>query len=251
MNDYRQQVANRFGSAALTYDAHSEVQRHAARQLAQRIATASLPPRPRVLELGCGTGHLTTRLLTHLPGAQIRATDIAPAMVAACAARCGGSPRIDFAVMDACRITSVDFYDLICANLAAQWFDDLPATLDRLMQRLAPGGLLALSLLGADTFREWRTAHEQLGLTPGTPVYSSPDQYQRALSRHGCLRLDHECWSDSASDAMAFLRSLRAIGADTPVAGHMPLSAAELRRVMRVLAPTTTYQLIYAGLVRQ
>ena len=260
MNDYRQQVASRFGSAAHSYDAHSHVQRHTAQQLTQLIAAAALPPRPRVLELGCGTGHLTARLLTHLPGAQILATDIAPEMVAACHTRCGDSPRIDFAVMDACRPhasggsgwsrpASVDFYDLICANLAAQWFDDLPATVRRLMQQLKPGGLLALSLLGADTFREWRAAHAQQGLMAGSLRFPTLTECHAAFTGER-ITLTREIWVEQSPSPMEFLRGLRAIGADTPTAGHAPLSAGNLRRVMRSLGPTLTYELIYARLVR-
>lgn len=175
--DFSQRVAGRFDAAAATYDAHSPAQRHAAARLAGLIAAASLPPRPRVLEIGCGTGHLTERLALHLPGAQILATDIAPAMVATCRARLGTAPRFAYAVMDGTRPTFAGHednghrsagFDLVCANLAAQWFVDQPATLARLATLLAPGGLLALSLLGAATFREWRAAHAQRGLSAGT-----------------------------------------------------------------------------------
>lgn len=248
MSHFRQKVARRFDSAAQSYDAHSPVQRLAAAQLAGRIATASLPPRPRVLELGCGTGHLTARLLDHLPGATLLATDIAPAMVAACRARFGGRTGLDFAVMDACHPANLSGFDLICANLAAQWFDDLPATLAALAQRLAPDGLLALSLLGPDSFREWRAAHAALGLQPGTLVFRTPDEYRAAFPYAGELALDSALHIDRPASAIDFLRALRAIGADTPAPGHAPLSAASLRQAMRALGsvPAITYELIYA-----
>ena len=258
MSDFQQRVAARFDSAAATYDNHSTVQRHAAARLASLIATASLPPRPRVLEIGCGTGHLTERLACHLPGAHILATDIAPAMVAACRQRLAHHPRIEFAVMDACRPhqlggsgsrrpASADFFDLICANLAVQWFADLPAALAGLVQRLAPGGVLALSLLGAETFREWRAAHERLGLRAGTQALRTYVDYADVFPQTGTLHMSSELWVDQPGSALDFLRGLRAIGADTPVAGHAPLSATAMRRVLRSLGtPVITYELIYS-----
>ena len=248
MSEFRQRVARRFDDAAQSYDAHSAVQRLAAQQLAGRIVTAALPPRPRVLEIGCGTGHLTTLLADRLPGAAILATDIAPAMVDACRQRLQHHPRLDFAVMDACHPAGADFYDMICGNLVAQWFEDLPGALAGLAHCLAPGGLLALSLLGPESFREWRQAHAALGLKSGTLAFRSAETYRAAFPPGGKLVMNSALHIDPAESGMAFLRSLRAIGADTPVPGHAPLSAANLRRALHALgpAPAITYELIYA-----
>lgn len=245
--DFSQRVATRFATATATYDAHSPVQRHAAARLAERIATASLPPRPRVLEIGCGTGHLTERLLRHLAGARILATDLAPTMVAACRHRLSGFPNLDYAVMDGTRPAADGEFDLICGNLVAQWFRDLPAALDGLAQRLAPGGLLAFSLLGAGSFRTWHAAHEQHGLQAGALRFPTPERCRAAFPA-GELTLVGEHRIDRPDSALGFLRGLRAIGADTPAPGHRPLTAGELRRVLATLGetPEIDYELIYA-----
>ena len=247
MNNFRQRVAARFGAAADTYDAHSPAQRHAAARLAGLIATAGLPPRPHVLEIGCGTGHLTEHLALQLPGARIIATDIAPAMVAACRVRLGDVPRLAYATLDGTQPAVRGPFDLVCANLAAQWFVDQPAALASLTALLAPGGLLAVSLLGAETFREWRAAHARQGLTAGTLPFPGVRQCRAAFPA-GQLRLDIETWIDHPASALDFLRSLRAIVADTPAPGHARLSPAQLRRVLHMMgdAPTIGYELIYA-----
>lgn len=245
LTDYHQRVAARFAAAAQTYDAHSIVQRHAARGLAGMIATAGLPPRARVLEIGCGTGHLTHLLTLHLPGARILATDIAPAMVAACRTR---RPALEYAVMDGTRPTVAGPFDLICANLAAQWFVDLPAALARLAALLAPGGMLAFSLLGAETFCEWRSAHARCGLVPGTPDFPTPAQCRAAFPAGGAMQVHVEPYVDRPANGLAFLRGLRALGAQTPAPGHVALSAAQLRQVMASLDTPLTmrYQLVFA-----
>lgn len=241
-------IATRFAAAAASYDAHSPVQRHAAQRLAGLIATAGLPSRPRVLEVGCGTGHLTHLLSLHLPGAAILATDIAPAMVAACRHHLAGLPRHSYAVMDGTQPTVDGPFDLICANLAAQWFADLPVALAGLAARLAPGGVLALSLLGTATFAEWRAAHEKLGLVAGARRFPDVEHCRAAFPSDGELWTTEEHHTDRPASALHFLRSLRAIGADAPAPGHAPLSAADLRRVLREFdaAPRATYEIIYA-----
>jgi malonyl-CoA O-methyltransferase len=160
----------------------------------------------------------------------------------------GDKTNIDFTVMDGCRPASTDFYDLICANLAAQWFPDLPAVLARLTCLLAPGGLLALSLLGKNTFREWRTAHSQFGLIAGTPAFPAVAEIPAQFPAAGNLRIATGNWIDRPGSGLAFLQGLRALGADTPHGAHTPLSAAQLRSVLRELGsqPAITYELIYA-----
>jgi len=246
MTRFDAQVAARFDAAAGSYDAHSAAQRHAAQRLVEHLVPLGLPPRPRILEIGCGTGHLTERLVRHFPGAHILATDIAPAMVAACQARVGKYPRIRFNVMDGCRPANADFYDLICGNLVAQWFDDLPGACTRLTAQLAPGGTLLLSLPGGETFREWKAAHARHGFVAGTQPLPTPAACRDALPP-GDNHIDTEYWIDRPADGLTFLRSLRAIGADTAAAGHKPLAPAQLRRVLRELGPqpALTYELIF------
>jgi malonyl-CoA O-methyltransferase len=247
---FHRRVAQRFATATASYDAHSAAQRHAAHQLAERIVSLGLPLRPhgpRVLEIGCGTGHLTELLALHLPDAQILATDIAPAMVGACRTRLGQHNRLAFATMDGTRPAVAGPFDLICASLAAQWFDDLPIACAQLTTLLAPGGVLALCLPGSETFREWRAAHTRLGLAAGTLALPTVDQCRAALPDHGSLHIEITYWLDQPQNGLDFLRTLRAIGANTPAPGHVPLPPAQLRRVLRELGatPTLTYELIY------
>ncbi|WP_131111263.1 methyltransferase [Sulfuricystis thermophila] len=242
----RKEIAARFAAAATTYDAHSAAQRHAAQRLAERLAALHLPPRPRVLEIGCGTGHLTVLLALHLPGATILASDIAPAMVAACRERLGTNTRIDFAVMDGAQPAVAGPFDLVCGNLVAQWFDDPRAAFAALSALLAPGGVLLLSLPGSETFREWRLAHAAHGLRPGARPLPTSQACLAALPP-GDNRIETEHWVDRPPQGIDFLRALRAIGADTPAAGHKPLGAGQLRRVLATLGPTPalTYEFLY------
>jgi ubiquinone/menaquinone biosynthesis C-methylase UbiE len=56
--------------------------------LRQALARCALPPRPRVLEIGCGTGILTCALAAALPTAQITAIDLDERLLAVARSRC-------------------------------------------------------------------------------------------------------------------------------------------------------------------
>ena len=234
MSGGRTGIAAAFARAS-DYDRHARVQRIVAEGLADRIAGLKLPRDARILEIGCGTGFLTQALLARGVSGQWLVTDIAPAMVARCRKRLGGSRDIDFAVLDGeqDRPPGAGSYDLVCSSLALQWFDDPASAATRMMAWLAPGGWLAFTSLLAGTFAEWRGAHEAEGLEPGSrslPERGLFDALMPELQADAHRVVQHV---DACGDARGFLRSLRAIGAQTPDAGHRPLGAAAMRRVMR------------------
>jgi len=224
-SDQHLRVAAMFDRAS-AYDRHAVVQRRVADRLAATIASLDLAPRPRILEIGCGTGFLSEALIDRLAGADWWITDIAPAMVERARARLGTSPNLRFAVMDGSAPDVPGRFDLICSSLAMQWFEDLPAAVERLRNLLAPGGLLVFSTLAGGSFAEWRKAH--CGTIPGTPDYPTAAE----LSAMG-LRVLVDSFAVRHEDARAFLRALKAIGAGLPRPGHVPLALSRMRQVMR------------------
>jgi ubiquinone/menaquinone biosynthesis C-methylase UbiE len=79
------------------------------------LARCALPPRPRVLEVGCGTGILTAALAAALPTAQITAVDLDEHLLAVARSRCPEA-RIRFERQDAAALPySTRSFDLaIC-----------------------------------------------------------------------------------------------------------------------------------------
>jgi malonyl-CoA O-methyltransferase len=209
---------------ACDYDRYAHLQAKVARQLADDIATHPLAKAPRILEIGCGTGFLGAELVDRLEDASWLMTDVAPTMVARTAKRFAGRSDVRVSVMDGEHPDGEERYDLICSNLAMQWFTDTQSTVERLRSRLAPGGLLAFTMLAEGTFHEWRAAH---GAEPGTPNYPCAAVLEeRGLS----VRVAHH--SIRYENARAFLRALKKIGAGTPRPGYEPLRPAALKRVM-------------------
>ena len=245
----KQRIGRAFAAAAPTYESRASVQRLAAERLAGMIAALPLPARPRVLEIGCGTGFLTAALGRSLPGAQIVATDLALPMIIACRA---ANPRPAYAVMDGERpCFAPASFDLVCASLAVQWFEEREASLNGLCRLLAPGGRLAFSTLLAGAFDEWRRAHENEGLEVGALDFAAPDELQHFSYEGAALSLVQERVVERHTDGAAFVRTLKAVGAGTPRPGRLPLSAPQLRRVLRrfeAAGAAATYHLGYAML---
>jgi malonyl-CoA O-methyltransferase len=237
---WKDSVLRNFDQASGSYDEAAATQRRIAGTLCRRILALPLPPAPEVLEIGCGTGFLGRILAPRLRGGWL-ATDLSPRMVAACART--ARPGMAVRVMDG---EHPDLpgrsFDLIVSNLAVQWFVDPAAGLIRLYGLLRPGGLLAVTTLGRDTFAEWRELCSAAGVEPGTPAYPTAEALAAKLGP-GCAVEARPC-PLPCRDLRGFLEHLRRIGARTRAEGHPGLSPAALRRILQVHG-TAPFQATY------
>lgn len=147
----------------------------------------------RICDLGCGRGDLTAMLAARWPDAEVTGVDLSPAMLADARAR---FPEIDWVEGDLADWTPGAPADLIFANAALHWLPDHDALFPRLMDQLAPGGVLAVQMpnnFAEPSHKLLRAIAEQgpwadkLAL-PRAPV-ASTDAYWRLL-RPLAARLD-------------------------------------------------------------
>ncbi len=154
----KETIRQRFSRAAATYDAHADVQKEVARELAARLPAARLPAAApaSILEIGCGSGNYTALLAGRFPDAEILALDFASGMVAAARRRLGESPRLALLCRDGEEFlaTSSRRFDLVTSNATLQWFDDPLAALAQMAGALHASGMLLCSLFGPETLGE-------------------------------------------------------------------------------------------------
>nr|WP_295739258.1 methyltransferase domain-containing protein [uncultured Acidocella sp.] len=231
-------IALHFAKAAKRYDEIAQVQPRVAAALAARLGGA---PR-RILEIGCGTGGLSQHLARLFPQAELVLTDISAEMLEICEARLGGRGRflrMDGQAPDA----GLGRFELIVSSLAMQWFEDLPASLERLAAMLAPGGEMRFATLGAGTFAEWRAV---LGDAGGLHAYPAASEFPWRA------QIEAEIFVEHHASGRAFLRALKAIGAQTPRAGHRPVSASVMRRALARTANgfDVRYEVLFGSYVK-
>lgn len=94
-----------------------------------------LAPKPgeRILDLGCGDGVLTLKLVE--AGASVLGTDADPAMVDAARAK-----GLDAEVMDGQRLSFEGGFDAVFSNAALHWMPDTAAVFTGVHRALKPGG---------------------------------------------------------------------------------------------------------------
>lgn len=127
---------------------------------------ARIPPLPaparRVVDLGCGPGHLTATLAATFPGAEVLGVDSSPEMVAAAAPHAG--PQVRFVEGDAATWVPAagEAPDVIVSNATLQWIDGHVELLDRWLSLLRPGGVFAFQVPGNFTSPSHRSFAEQV-----------------------------------------------------------------------------------------
>ena len=97
----------------------------------------------RVLDVGCGTGHLTHEIAQ--TGAQVLGIDSSPAMIAQARQN---YPKLKFQLIDAAQFRSDERFDAVFSNAALHWMQP-PETVAAAMQgALKPGGRLVVEFGG-------------------------------------------------------------------------------------------------------
>lgn len=154
-------IAASFSRAAATYNSVATVQTTAATDLLNFYQMHSAAQPKTILEIGCGTGILSEKLLAAYPDAAYIFSDIAEKMLHQHRATIQHNGM--YVVADGEHLPFTQKFDLIISNMTCQWFNNVWQSLEKLTENLASGGVLCVNILGEETFQEWRTALETAG----------------------------------------------------------------------------------------
>lgn len=110
------------------------------------IARHRLPDRPRVLDVGCGTGEWSRRVATHCPAAEVLGVDVLASSVNwAVRANAALAPRLSFAVGDAFALDLPDDgFDLVACRHVLQAIPEPQRVVAELARVTRPGGVVHL-----------------------------------------------------------------------------------------------------------
>ena len=146
-SEARRAAAGYFGRAARRYAAayhESSAGGHALRARHERALELIGQPSGRVLDVGCGPGHLAADLLDR--GIDVWGVDAAPAMIEACRRRFTPQAAAHFTVGDATRLAFSDgaFDAAVCLGVM-DYIPRLEAAVRELIRVVKPGGTVLVS----------------------------------------------------------------------------------------------------------
>lgn len=215
MRPDKQTIRQRFARAAATYDRQAVIQQRVADRLLALLAEFSGPPPRLVLEIGCCTGLLTARLVRQYGNIKtLYVNDLVSRFKRRVAVDIPAGINLVFLAGDIETLEPPPALDLVISSSTFHWLEDLPALLNRLQDRMAPGSRLAFSLYGRDNLREVREI-TGIGLD-----YYSLSELRELVGRHfSVLACDEEHHTFTFADPLALLHHLRETGVNALAPG--------------------------------
>lgn len=144
-------------------------------------------PGQRILDIGCGTGHLTAQIAGS--GAQVLGTDRSPEMIAQARA---AHPSLTFEVADARELQFTNEFDAVFSNATLHWITQPERVAASIARALRPRGRFVAEFGGkgnvAAMVSAWERAWKKLSLPEPFPnpwYYPSVAEYASLLEKHG------------------------------------------------------------------
>lgn len=149
---------------------------------------ALLNPQPgeRILDVGCGTGHLTAQIAEL--GATVIGLDSSAAMIETAQA---AYPNIAFNQADATNFSFAESFDAVFSNAALHWVLQAEAAVKCMSQALRSGGRFVMECGGKGNIANILTALKQAmveleqGAMEQIWVFHSISEYATLLEKHG------------------------------------------------------------------
>lgn len=156
--------AKRFGRAASTYTQYAEVQNKMADTLIELLPNAligflanKIPENsPRFLEMGCGTGIFSQKLIDKTSNTNWTITDAAAGMLRHTQTNLKLKGQINFQIFDALGGNKLlaNNFNLAASNAMVQWFPNLTLHFKMVAAHLIPEGVYLVSGFRSDNFPE-------------------------------------------------------------------------------------------------
>lgn len=225
----KQAVARAFSNAANGYDRIANIQQKTGGHLLSLIDACGvkLKAGSRCLDLGAGTGRETRQLAKQLQPDMLVALDIAPGMCQSVSNRLScHTLQADF---DSLPIVD-NSMDLIFANLALQWSDDLPKLLGNLRAVLSANGVIAFNTLLQGSMQEIDAAWADLDDAEHTLDFARRDDIENQLSSFFRIeKITVDRFVDTHETIEETLQSLRGIGASNHLSDRPKRTLTKMR----------------------
>jgi malonyl-CoA O-methyltransferase len=237
-----------FSLKAAKYDIASEPQAELASGLFE-LSLDYLPDTPPVLlDIGCGTGHLSLELASLCPKS-LDCLDVSKEMLEMCKEKLQANfPNLKWRLFenDAENFEPDIKYDAIYSSATIQWFNDLPEFLAKARKWLNPNGIFCIGAFGEKTLCELRDAYfEATGRNMETKAkFLSLNKLAEIFKKEDFALQEtaESIYVQSFENSVAALKGLRNMGVTGT--GAKALNRTEAQKLIEILPANFSWELI-------
>lgn len=255
----KSKVNRNFSRGAKTYDEYAMIQKHMADKLEVLIHNSE--EQFNILEVGCGTGIFSERILEKFPRSNIDFLDISSHMINAARKKFGVSENIGYIVEDIEKYNPEKKYDLIFSNAAFQWINNQKGLFDQLDSILGTGGAILFSTFGKDTYFELRKSLKAVDpALEYSQNFTTVEELKDVISSKYKLFLsEEEKVKENYNSVMEFLKMIKNIGANSALSKSKPFTRKKFQDLEKVYRENyydknmieVTNHLIYMVLIKE
>ena len=205
-------VANSFSKAAHSYDQFAQLQRDIGNKLFSQLDNIRVG---KTLDLGCGTGYFSEKLLKQNKTNDLICFDLSRGMLDYLMSQRALNTSCIQGDMDYLPFAANKF-NTIFSNLALQWSSDLHNSLSQLQQLLTLGGELHFSTLLAGSLEELSSAWKTVDDSPHTNTFLTLSDIDSVLTEIGFsqVQIHTETITMYYPNVIELMRALKGIGAN-------------------------------------
>ncbi len=156
------------------------------------LTLVGIRPNLKVVDLGCGTGELTRQLADALPNSDVIGLDSSQSMLERAASL--SIPNLHFEQGNQSELTGE--WDLIFSNAALQWSENHIELIPRLLERLTPGGQIAIQVPSNHNHISHQIYRETANEEPFKSILNGFQRYAPILSIDEYARLLFVCGAE-------------------------------------------------------
>lgn len=239
---YTDLVAKNFSKSSEAYGDTAKFQKHSAEKIADLVLESVADKKvEKVLEIGCGTGFLTTKMITSYPESAFLISDISPQMLEVCKKSLPLEllhDKISFLENDISLDVPGDGYDLIISALTFQWVKDLDKVFENIKEKLNPGGVFVFSTLVEGTFAKLRMSFDIAGADFPGPELLETDDILELIDGWDSIDTRFEAYREEYETVFDFLKHLKSTGAVN--ATGKTVTPSVMRKVMKIYSEEYT-----------
>ncbi len=239
----KNRVQAAFDHAAHSYDEAAVLQHEIGHRVMERLEMIKIQPEV-IVDIGSGTGRLSSALTERYPDSQLYSLDLAPGMLTYARKQSIAQPQ-GFVCADTEQLPLSDqSVDMIISNVTLQWCSDLERALRECQRVIKPGGLLMFTTFGPDTLKELRISWSGVDNHNHVNAFFDMHDIGDALRRIGLSDpvMDVENFTLTYQDATTLMRDLKAVGAHNVTAGR-PHGLTGKQRLQKVIKAYERFRL--------